>query len=156
MQETLETCKNTDEAVKFVTQAKRAGNDLLMIADAEGIIKTVEISHNHYAIRNPVNDQIINTNHYHTHKMQKHEVPRNAVFYGNVPKEFLGTRVHESIEQRLRRVQELFEDQEKVDENKITAILRDHGRDDKLSNLTICQHGEYLSTLRSVIFYPNR
>lgn len=156
LQEMLETCKNTDDAVKFITQAKRAGNHLLMIADAKGNIKTVEISHNHSAIRTPIDDQIINTNHYHTQEMQKHEIPRNAVFFGNVPKEFLGERVHESSEQRLRRAQKLLEDKAKTGEKKIATILRDHGRENKPSNLTICQHGEYLSTLRSVILYPNK
>lgn len=156
LQEMLETCKTTDEAVKFITQAKRAGNHLLMIADADGNIKTVELSHNHAAIRSPRDDQIINTNHYHTPEMQQHEVPHNAVFTGNVPKEFLGTRVHESSEQRLKRAQELLKDEVLVDENVIATVLSDHGQDNKPSNLTLCQHGDYNSTLRSVIFYPDR
>jgi len=66
LQEMLETCKNTDEAVKFITNARRAGNALLMLADSEGDLKTVEISHNHAATREPIEGQIINTNHYHT------------------------------------------------------------------------------------------
>jgi hypothetical protein len=43
-----------------------------------------------------------------------------------------------------------------VDETKITAILRDHGKGNKPSMLTICRHADFVSTLRSVIFYPNR
>lgn len=156
LQEMLETCKNTDEAVKFITQAKRAGNNLLMIADAEDNIKTVEISHNHAATRGTIENLIINTNHYHTEEMQRYEVPHNAVFFGKVSREFLGTRVHESSEQRLKRAQELLKDRAKVDENMVATILGDHGKDNKPSNLTICQHGEYISTLRSVVFYPNR
>jgi len=156
LQEMLETCKNTNEAVKFMTQAKRAGNALLMLADAEGDIKTVEISNNNAATREPVEERIINTNHYHTPEMQKYEIPRDAVFSGKVSKERLGKKVHESSEQRLKRAQELLSDKEEVDENSIATILRDHGKDNKPSNLTICQHGEYISTLRSVIFYPNR
>lgn len=156
LQEMLETCKNTDEAINFITHAKRAGNHLLMIADAQGNMKTVEISHNHAAVRNPIDDQLINTNHYHTPEMQKYEIPHNAVFFGKVPKEFLGVGVHESSEQRLRRAQELLDGKAEVDESEIATILSDHDKDNKPSNLTICQHGEYISTLRSMILYPNR
>lgn len=156
LQEMLETCTNTVEAVKFITQAKRAGDALLMLADGEGNLKTVEISSNHAATRGTIDDQIINTNHYHTPEMQKHEIPHNAVFYGKVPKDFIGVRVHESSEQRLKRAQELMKGEAKMDDGRIAAILRDHGEKNKPSNLTICQHGEFLSTLRSVIFYPRR
>jgi len=156
LQEMLETCKNTDEAIEFINRAKRAGGALLVLADAEGNVKTVEISSNYAATRETVDNQIINTNHYHTSGMQKHEVPHNAVFSGKVPKALVGTRVHESSEQRLTRAQELLKGKAKINEKRIIEVLRDHGKDDKPSNLTICQHGEFVSTLRSVIFYPKR
>jgi hypothetical protein len=89
--------------------------------------------------------------------MQMYEIPRNAVFFGEgVRKEVVGVRVHESSEQRLKRAQELLKGREKVDESKIAAILRDHGENDEPSFLTICRHDMDASTLRSVIFYPNR
>lgn len=158
LREMLETCRSTEEAVKFITQAKRGGHDaLLMLADAEGDIRAVEISSNYSATREMVDGQIINTNHYHTDKMQQYEVPRKAVYSGKgIPKDWIGKRVHESSERRLKRAQELLEDRAKVDEDHIAAILRDHGNDDHPSNMTICQHGEYMSTLRSMIFYPQR
>jgi len=157
LQEMLETCKTTDEAVKFMTQAKRGGHEaLLMLADAEGSLKTVEITSNHAATRDMTNEQIINTNHYLTPEMQQYEIPHNAIYSGKIAKEMLGVRVHESSEQRLKRAQELLKGKTKIDENKIITVLRDHGKDNKPSMLTICRHAEYASTLRSVIFYPNR
>jgi predicted choloylglycine hydrolase len=157
LQEMLETCKTTDEAARFMTQAKRGGHDaLLMLADAEGSLKTVEITSNHAATRDMTNEQIVNTNHYLTPEMQQYEIPRNAIYSGKVAKEMLGTRVHESSEQRLERAQELLKGKTKIDENKIITVLRDHGKDNKPSMLTVCRHAEYASTLRSVIFYPNR
>ena len=157
LQEMLETCKTTDEAARFMTQAKRGGHDaLLMLADAEGSLKTVEITSNHAATRDMANEQIINTNHYLTPEMQQYEIPRNAIYSGKVAKEMLGTRVHESSEQRLKRAQELLKGKAKIDENRIITVLRDHGKDNKPSMLTICRHANYASTLRSVIFYPNR
>ena len=66
LQEMLETCKNTDEAVKFLTHAKRAANSLLTLGDSDGNIKGVEISSNHCSVRDMKDNQMINTNHYHT------------------------------------------------------------------------------------------
>jgi predicted choloylglycine hydrolase len=158
LQEMLETCKNTDEAAEFIVKAKRGGHDaVLTLADAEGNIKTVEISSNHSATSDTTGGQVINTNHYKSKEMQMYEIPRNAVFFGEgVRKEVVGVRVHESSEQRLKRAQELLKGREKVDESKIAAILRDHGENDEPSFLTICRHDMDASTLRSVIFYPNR
>jgi len=157
LQEMLETCRSVDESVRFLTQAKRGGHDaLLMLADAEGYMKTVEITSNHTSTREMTDGQIINTNHYLTEEMQQLEIPHNAVYIGRVPKELVDVRVHESSERRLRRVQELLKNGAGMDESTIIAILRDHGGDDKPSINTICRHGDYVSTLRSVIFYPYR
>lgn len=157
LQEMLETCKTTDEAVQFITHAKQGGHDaLLMLADAEGTIKSVELTSNHSAIREPKNGRIINTNHYHTEEMQQYEIPHNATWVSGVPESRIGDKVHLSSEQRLRRAEELLENKEKVNETQIIAILRDHGKDNTPSNLTICRHDEYTSTLRSMIFYPSR
>lgn len=156
LQEMLETYKNTEEAIKFITQAKQGGHDaLLMIADADGNIKTVEITSTHSAVREPIDGQLINTNHFHTKEMQRYEIPHNAVYSGKVPKGLRGLRIHESSEQRLNRAQELLKGKAKINESKIVSTLRDHGKDDTPSMLTICRHDKnYASTLRSMIFYP--
>lgn len=158
LQEMLETCKNTEEAIKFITQAKQGGHDaLLMIADADGNIKTVEITSTHSGIREPIEGQIINTNHFHTKEMQQYEIPHDAVYSGKVPKGLLGFRIHESSGKRLKRARELLKGKNHINENKLTSILQDHGKDNKPSSLTICRHDElYASTLRSMIFYPQR
>jgi predicted choloylglycine hydrolase len=158
LQEMLEICKNTDEAAKFIVKTKRGGHDaVLTLADAGGDIKTVEITSNHSTTSDTTGGQVINTNHYKSNEMQRHEIPRSAVYFGKgVRKEYVGVRVHESSEQRLKRAQELLKGREKVDESKIAAILRDHGENNKPSFLTICRHDMDASTLRSVIFYPNR
>ena len=155
LQEMLETCQNTEEAVHFIMKAKHASGALLMVGDARGDIRTVEMSCQHAAIREPLDNQIMNTNHYHLVEMQKDEIPHNAVFSEKALKEVVGKRLHESSEERLKRAQDLLTTKN-IDEATITSVLRDHGLDNRPSNLTICQHGEYVSTLRSVFFYPNR
>jgi len=158
LQEMLETCSNVDDAIKYLAQAKRGGHDaLLTLADAEGNIRSVEITSSHIAIGEIADDHTINTNHYHTSEMRQYEIPHNAVYYGRgVPEDLVGVRVHESSEQRLLRAEELLKSEGEIDEGKIAEVLRDHGEDNEPSNLTICQHGALVSTTRSVIFYLNR
>jgi len=156
IQEMLETCRNVDQAVDFMTHAKRAGGALLTIGDPDGSIVSLEISSNHAVTRSPERGQIVNTNHYRTEEMRRWEIPTDAIFSGKTPKEYHGSRVHESSERRLGRIQELLKDPGKLDEDDITTILRDHGEDNQPSNLTVCQHGDFLGTTRSVIFYPRR
>jgi predicted choloylglycine hydrolase len=52
LQEMLETCKSTDEAAEFIVKTKRGGHDaVLTLADAEGNIRTVEITSSHSRAR---------------------------------------------------------------------------------------------------------
>lgn len=123
LQEVLETCKKRalDEAVKFITQAKRSGSALLTFADAEGDIKVVEISSNHASVREVVDDEAVVTNHYETREMQKLEIPHTAVYFGKAPKALHGTKVHEPSERRLKRATELLKGEAKIEENKIVV-----------------------------------
>jgi len=158
LQEMLETCKRTDEAVRYITEAKRGGHDaLLMIGDAEGDVKAVEISANHYAVREMTGGQIINTNHYLTEEMRQFEIPHDAVHFGRgVSPQLMRTRVHESSERRRERAEELLKDRSLVNEADVAGVLRDHGEDNAPSRNTICRHDPISSTLRSMIFFPER
>lgn len=138
LQEMLETCRDTQEAVDFVLNAKRGGHDaLLTIIDPNDNIKTLEISSKHAAIREPEDGYVVNTNHYRTKEMQKVE---------QAPTE-------SSIE-RLNRAEELLHNISKPTEKTIVDLLGDHGRKNISSNLTICRCSSYGSTLRSTLLYP--
>jgi predicted choloylglycine hydrolase len=157
LQEMLETCRTTWEAVEFITKARQGGHDaLLMIADAEGDVRSVELTPRRSSTRRPSGGFIVNTNHYHTEELQRHEIPRNAIWDGDVPELLVGRRVFESSERRLMRAEELLEAVDKVDEERIKRILRDHGLDGEPSDNTICKHGEVSSSIRSMIFYPRK
>lgn len=156
LREMLETCKTTEDAVGFITKAKHAGSVLITLADAEGDLRTVELSHNHSATRDPIEGLLINTNHYFTDEMKRYEIPHEAVFTEKAMKHLVGKRVHGSSEERLKRGRYLLEGMRGIDENALVSILRDHGEHNSPSNFTICQHGEHASTLRSCLFYPRR
>lgn len=75
LQEMLETCKNTQEGVDFLTKAKTGGHDgIITLADASDNIRTVELSCQHVKVREPENDLVINTNHYQIPEMKSVEI----------------------------------------------------------------------------------
>lgn len=155
IQEILETCKTTEEAVELVSQAKIGGHAaLLTVADARGTIKVVELTSIHRAVREPEEGRVINTNHYQIAEMKGYEVPKNAVYAGNSP--YKGKRIHESSESRYDRAHQMLSASRTVDEAGILAVLRDHGGDTEPSKNTICNHGLIGRTIRSTVFYPNR
>lgn len=158
LQEMLETCRNVSEAAEFIMQSRRGGHDaILTLADAEDSIRTVEITPNHAIAYETPDGKVVNTNHYKSVEMQRYEIPHNAVFAGKrVPKEHLGVRVHGSSDKRLERAEELLKGTDRIGEDTITAALADHDKDNSPSMFTICRHATFVSTLRSVIFYPHR
>lgn len=148
LQEMLESCRNTDEAVEFVTRSKRGGHDcILILADSEDRIKTVEISKNHAAVRDATRGMVVNTNNYQTSEMQQREIPTDKS--SNLPG-------YLSSKDRLERAMEILKEKSVIDEKTVSAILGDHGKDNRPTELTICRHGGTTGTLWSAIFYPKR
>jgi predicted choloylglycine hydrolase len=156
IQETLQSCKTTEEAVEHITQAKRGGDALLMIGDAEGTLRTVETSSTESAVREPQGPVLVNTNHYQTEKMRKTEVPRDAVHPEDALPELRGKQVHLSSLTRWNRVNELLAEDVKFSEERIHVMMSDHGADAEPSRLTICRHDDLASTLYTMIYYPER
>jgi predicted choloylglycine hydrolase len=160
LQEMLESCRSVDEAASFLSKSKRGGQGgLLTLADAEGKIVAMEITSNNSAIRQMTEGYIINTNSFQTAEMQQYEIPHNAVFKNSMLPVATNLRVHESSEQRYKRAEALLKTKENKDENKIIAIMRDHGQENKPSVMTICKHSPspaFVPTLRSMILFPAR
>lgn len=138
LQEMLETCRNTQEAVDFILNAKRGGHDaLITIVDPTDNLKTLEISSKHAAIRELEEGYVVNTNHYRTKEMQK-----------------VSQASTESSITRFTRAKELIHNTRTQTEKSIIDILADHGKNNNASNLTICRHDRYASTIRSTLLYP--
>jgi hypothetical protein len=148
LQELLETCKNTQEAIDFLTKAKTGGHDgIITLADATDEIKTVELSCQHVKVREPESDVVINTNHYQTPEMKSIEIPSVK------SQKVQGYRTSPI---RFERAEELLRNKRNIDEKLIKTILRDHGPERNPSGSTLCTHGEDGGTVRSIIMYPQR
>jgi len=154
VQEALETCKTTQEAIDFISSSKRVGGALLMICDSCGDLRTLEVSSTLSEQRLPINQLLVNTNHYLTKKMAHIDIPSNAYYSENNVNALGGKRFRESSEKRFERITSLLKDCDKIDEKQLIDVFKDHGPENKPSMNSICMHSDYYSTTCSIIFYP--
>lgn len=154
VQETLENCANTREAVEYLRGGSRSGGALILVADAEGESATVELSPNFSGVRGPEEGILINTNHYRCREMTSYDIPRNAYYTNKNVRALRGIRVHESSELRYGRVQQLLAEIERVSMKDLLGVFCDHGESGRGDDNTICRHGAYFSTTCSVIMLP--
>ncbi len=154
VQEVLETCSNTAEAVDFLSAQRRSGGAVILVADAEGGMAVVELSPNFSDVRVAEDGLLIATNHYRSRGMISYDIPRNAYYTSrNVPA-LRGTRVHESSELRYARVEQLLSEAEKLALKDLWTVFSDHGESGRGDDNTVCRHGPYYQTTCSVIMLP--
>lgn len=155
VQEILENCKTTDEAVNIIKNFRYPNAAILTIADRNSDIVSVEITPEHIGIRKPEKGYLVNTNFFLCDETKKYDIPRSARYSAKAPRGIRGRRIHETNELRYRRAIDIIEDMNKLDENDLIKILCDHANGVGSEN-TICRHGEFFNTQVSAIFYPRR
>jgi predicted choloylglycine hydrolase len=159
IQEALEQCKTTCDAVELLTRMPHGRGANYMVCDRYGDLRVIEATARTYALRYPDdNGIIVSTNHYVTQKMVQHDLPKNAYYALTVPPPFAGLRVHESSSRRFIRANVLVKSltSPTLNHNDIIRILTDHDNKHQGNNNTICRHTSLASTLASIIFYPAR
>lgn len=154
VQEALENCANTEEAIDFLSAGKRSGGAILLVADALGHMATVELSSNFSGVRGPQDGILINTNHYRCREMVSYDIPRNAYYTSRNVRALRGVRVHESSELRYARAEQLFSAMEVIGMRDLLGVFCDHGESGRGDDNTICRHGPYFSTTCSMIMLP--
>ncbi|MDI6874404.1 C45 family autoproteolytic acyltransferase/hydolase [Candidatus Solincola sp.] len=154
VQEALENCATTEEAVSFLRAGKRSGGAILLVADAEGEMATVELSPNFSGVREPEQGVLINTNHYRCREMISYDIPHNAFYTTRNVRALRGVRVHESSEMRYARVEQLFSETEVFSLKDLLRVFSDHGESGRGDDNTVCRHGPYFTTTCSLIMLP--
>ncbi|MBN2025457.1 MAG: hypothetical protein JW854_01655 [Actinobacteria bacterium] len=154
VQEALENCTDTGEAVELLRKGRRAGGAILLVADASGEMVTVELSSNFSGVRDPGDDILINTNHYKCREMVSYDIPRNAYYTSRNVKALRGIRVHESSELRYARAEQMLQAMEMVTTKDLLGVFSDHGESGRGDDNTICRHGPYYTTISSLIMLP--
>lgn len=154
VQEALENCSTTEEAVGFLCDGKRSVGAILLVADAAGNMATVELSPNFSGVREPEGGVLINTNHYRCREMTSYDIPRNAYYTNRNVWALRGMRVHESSEMRYARAEQLLSEKEEFSLKDLLQVFSDHGESGRGDDNTICRHGSYFTTTCSIIMLP--
>lgn len=154
VQQVLENCGSTREALDYLAERKRSGGAIILVADASGDMATIELSSNFGGVREPEEGILINTNHYRCREMKSYDIPRNAYYTARNAKPLRGIRVHESSELRYSRAEQLLSGREEIAIKDLLNVFSDHGESGRGDDNTICRHGQYLTTTCSLIMLP--
>ncbi|KNZ69173.1 peptidase C45 acyl-coenzyme A:6-aminopenicillanic acid acyl-transferase [Thermincola ferriacetica] len=153
IQEALETCHSTEEAIRLISKYSLDSGANLLICDASGDMRVLETSRQHTASRFPEKGYIVATNHYLTPEMAQYMIPLDAVFTNKSLPRLQGVPVYESSKARYNRAVELL-NKGPIDTSNLTEILANHSG--APSDNSICRHGPVLSTMASVAIFPKR
>ena len=154
--EALEHCGTVAEAAAWIARRPRWGGGILMLADATGDIASLELSNTRSQLRRPAPGEhlLFHTNEFISAEMRSVEVSHQAVFTHRAHPAMRGRRVLESAERRGRRLGELLRGFHALADDDLTAILGDHGPDDRPSETTVCVHGTFRSTAACLQLFP--
>lgn len=154
--EALEKCSTVAEAARLIASRPRWGGGLLMLADADGDIASLELSSTSSRLRRPAEgeDALWHTNAFATAEMKAVEVGPTAAFDERAPKALRRRRVHESSERRGGRLAELFADGRALTPDEIVRRLADHGPKGEPGDTTVCVHGSFWHTTAVLQYLP--
>ena len=154
--EALARCATVTEAAAWIASRPRWGGGILMLADADGDIASLELSNTRSALRRPADgeDVIFHTNAFRCDKTKPVQASDKAVYTSRAPAPVRGRRVLESSEKRGRRLAELLARTNRLGPDELAAIMGDHGQDGTPTNNTLCMHGDYWNTTATMQYFP--
>ncbi|TKJ22049.1 MAG: hypothetical protein CEE43_07485 [Promethearchaeota archaeon Loki_b32] len=153
VQEVLETCATTQEAVDFITKfTARANGCHFGLMDTSGDTCVIETTSTRHAIRKPEDGILAHTNHYQTEELKDANLPE----YVRFKMDDMDISPIESPIRRYQREIELLEKNKgQITMNTIKSILSDHENREP-DDFTVCTHGPSAGTLGSIIVLPTK
>ena len=152
------------DAARLIMSRPRWGGGLLMLADAEGDIASLELSTTRAELRRPApgEDVLCHTNAFCTASMQAVQISPDAVFTSRAPLALRNKRPLDSSRHRDARFLELLAQHERLGWDELTAIMSDHGPSDaEMQSLQptanghgLCVHSDYWYTTAAVQLDP--
>ncbi len=153
VQNVLETCANTQEAVDFITKFSARSNGCHYgLIDVSGDLCVVETTSTRYAIRNPVDGILAHTNHYQTEILKDANLPDYVRFKMD---DMDISPIESPIRRYKREIELLKKYRGKISMDIIKSILSDHDNRDP-DDFTVCTHGPSAGTLGSIIVLPTK
>ena len=154
----LERTATVSEAARLIMSRPRWGGGLLMLADAEGDIASLELSTTRCELRRPATgeDIIYHTNAYSTAAMQAVQVSADAIFTLRARAPLRDQRPLDSSVHRDARFAELTARRQRFGWDELTAIMSDHGPPDNANSHGLCVHSDYWNTTACMQLEPQR
>lgn len=157
VQEILDQCHQVSQAIKLLGSVESACGSTITLVDRKGDMAAVELSKTRMAVRRPQDGIIYSINQYLTKRMAEVEIPQNTYFD---PKKFSpifhGIAIHANNQSRKKRLPQLLKQKRRFQISDIKSILKDHNRQKKPSNTTICRHHSIASTIASAMIYSSK
>jgi isopenicillin-N N-acyltransferase-like protein len=144
MMQILERLSTTAEAISYIKTVPHFGDGTIVLADAQGNLAAIELAHSAQAVRTPVKDYIVSTNHFSAPETSRYWVENN-------PPRLAGNSL---VRRRVVEVS-IEADFGKVDTAWAQALMARHG--DDLG--AICRHPEmdaHSVSISAVIFLPRQ
>ncbi|MHC1591094.1 MAG: carcinine hydrolase/isopenicillin-N N-acyltransferase family protein, partial [Candidatus Helarchaeales archaeon] len=161
VQEVLETCKNTEEAIEFITKfPARSNAQHYGLCDESGDACVIETTHEDFAIRRPEEGILVHTNTFRTEKFWDHNVPDDHHWKLKAMRHIPYIK---SPKMRFERASELMlKHKGEITMETLKEVLSDHHyptnhpekNDGTPDDFTVCTHGKTGITLASIILRP--
>jgi predicted choloylglycine hydrolase len=153
VQEVLETCATTYEAIEFITQfPARANGCHYGLMDASGDTCVIETTSTRHAIRRPKEGILAHTNHYQTKTLSDANLPDYVRFKMD---DMNISPIESPIRRYKREIELLTANRGQITMDTIKMILSDHDNREP-DDFTVCTHGLSAGTLGSIIVFPDK
>jgi hypothetical protein len=157
VQQVLDHCKSTEEAVRLFERTKFSNGSITTIVDAGGDIAALELSQGRFGVRRPKDGLSLTLNAYQLPELKEIEVPQDAVFHPKkYPAFFRGVEIHRHNWERQKRFEKLLAASKKLDSADIKRLLSDHDEGEGGSLGTICRHHPTSDTIASAVLHPKQ
>jgi len=151
VQEILETCSTTQEAIDFIIKfTGRANGCHYGLMDTSGDTCIIETTSTRHAIRRPNNNILAHTNHYQTEELKNANLPEYVRFKMD---DMDISPLESPIRRYNREIELLTKYRGQITMDIIKDILSDHDNREP-DDFTVCTHGPSAGTLGSIILFP--
>jgi hypothetical protein len=154
--EALGRCSTVTEAAEWIAARPRWGSGLLMLADAQGEMASLEISSTRAFLRRAARGEnvLYHTNCYHSEIMREVELSPDAVFSQRAAAGLRGRRVLGSSFGRNKRISQLLSLKKQFSPDDLAGILADHGDEQSGEPSALCVHGPTQCTTAILQYFP--
>lgn len=151
VQEALENCATTKEAIDFIIKfIGRANGCHYGLMDTSGDTCVIETTSTRHAIRRPENNILAHTNHYQTKELENANLPEYVRFKMD---DMDISPIESPIRRYNRELELLTKYNGQITMEIIKDILSDHNNREP-DDFTVCTHGPSAGTLGSIILFP--